>query len=62
MITVMKFLISIVWLLLTIGVLYNIWQKSRLDTLPKVLWTLGIFVFPFLGPVAWIFFGDRTGQ
>ncbi|RMG66305.1 MAG: hypothetical protein D6722_15230 [Bacteroidetes bacterium] len=60
MIAFVKLLISIAWFLITIGVLFNIWKKSSLETAPKILWTLGILFFPFLGPVAWILFGDRT--
>ncbi|GAB4421662.1 MAG: hypothetical protein OHK0039_36750 [Bacteroidia bacterium] len=60
MIALVKFLVSVFWLLLTIGVLYNIWRKSQQETLTKVLWTIGILIFPFLGPVAWIIFGERT--
>lgn len=62
MIAFVKFLISLLWLLITLGVLFNIWKKSGLETIPKVFWTLGILFFPFLGPVAWIIWGDRTGQ
>lgn len=54
-------IIGVLWFLLTIGVLYNIWKKGQQDTLQKLLWTIGILAFPFLGPLAWIIFGERTG-
>ncbi len=56
------FIISAVWLIITLGVLYNIWVESSLENTPKVLWTLGILIAPFLGPLAWILFGERTGS
>ncbi len=62
MIGLLKFVIWAAWLLVTIGVLVNIWQRSQQSTLNKVLWTVGILLFPFLGPLAWILFGERTSS
>jgi hypothetical protein len=62
MIGLLKFVLWAAWLLVTIGVLINIWQRSQQSSLSKVLWTLGILLFPFLGPLAWILFGERTNS
>ena len=62
MIGLLKFVIWAAWLLVTIGVLINIWQRSQQPVLGKVLWTVGILLFPFLGPLAWILFGERTNS
>lgn len=59
MIGLVKFLVGAVWLLITIGALFNIWKSDARATGNKVLWTVGILFFPFLGPLAWILFGER---
>ncbi|MEO0897882.1 MAG: PLDc N-terminal domain-containing protein [Bacteroidota bacterium] len=55
-------IIGFIWLIITLGVLYNIWVESKLETSSKLLWTIGIFILPFLGPLGWILFGERTGN
>jgi hypothetical protein len=60
MISLLKFIVSIVWLLLTIGVLVNLWRDKAGSGSSKVLWTLGILIFPILGPVLFLLFGART--
>lgn len=60
MFTLIGGLISLVWFLITIGVAYNILVKSNQTGSYKLLWVLGILLFPFLGPLAWILFGERT--
>ena len=57
-----KGLFSILWLVITIGALYNIWKGDSQTSMHKVLWTVGILVFPFLGPLAWILFGERASK
>jgi len=59
MFTLLKFLLSVFWLLLTIGVLVNLWRSEDRSSSYKLIWTLGILIFPFLGPLAFILFGDR---
>ncbi|WP_409286209.1 PLDc N-terminal domain-containing protein [Pontibacter sp. G13] len=54
-----KFIIGVVWFLITIGALIYVWRSPQ-STSAKILWTLGIFFFPVLGPICWILFGDRS--
>ena len=49
-----KFILSAVWFLITIGVIVNIWQQNGFDTLKKLLWTAGVLFFPLLGPIVYI--------
>lgn len=60
MISLFKFILSIVWLFLTIGVLINLWRDKAGSSGSKILWTLGILLFPILGPVLFLLFGART--
>ncbi|MEZ4827823.1 MAG: PLDc N-terminal domain-containing protein [Bacteroidia bacterium] len=60
MFTLIKFAISVLWFVLTIGVLVNIWRESNKETISKLLWTVGVLVFPVLGPVFWILFGANS--
>lgn len=62
MFTLIKFVISILWFVLTIGVLVNIWRESNKETVSKLLWTVGVLAFPVLGPVIWILFGTNTSS
>lgn len=60
MFTLIGGLIGLVWFLITLGVAYNIVVKSNQSGTFKLLWIVGILLFPFLGPLAWILFGERT--
>ncbi|MDX2250005.1 MAG: PLDc N-terminal domain-containing protein [Bacteroidia bacterium] len=60
MFTLIKFAISVLWFVLTIGVLVNIWRESNKETIAKLLWTVGVLAFPVLGPVIWILFGSNN--
>lgn len=62
MFSLLKILISLFWLLLTIGVLVSLWRNSKTKTSAKVLWTIGVLIFPILGPVMFILFGDRPAN
>lgn len=55
-----KFVLSVFWFVLTLGVLVRIWRNHSDSGVNKVLWTLGILLFPFLGPVVWLFYGKRN--
>ena len=44
-----------------IWAIYNIWQ-SREETLPKVLWSAGVFFFPILGLILWYFMGPKAAD
>lgn len=54
--------VGFIWLIITLGVLYNLWVESTLTTDKKLFWTIGMLIFPFFGPLAWILFGERTGD
>jgi len=51
--------IKILWFLITIGVLVNIWQRNNLETLSKLLWSAGVFFMPFIGPIVYMLFGGH---
>lgn len=50
---------SIVWFVIVIVALYNIWTSSRQELVSKLLWTLFIVFFPLLGIICWWLFGKR---
>lgn len=54
----------IFYALLTLAALYAVFKiiDSRADTVTKVLWTVGVLIFPFVGVVAWYFFGPGGGR
>ncbi len=60
MFVIIKFAISILWFVLTIGVLVNVWKEGKQETLGKLLWTVGVLAFPVLGPVIWLLYGSRS--
>ena len=57
---IIKFAISILWFVLTIGVLVNIWKEGKQETIGKLLWTVGVLAFPVLWPIIWILYGTRS--
>jgi len=48
-------LIADVWAIINI-------VQSNADTTKKVLWTVGVLVFPFIGFIFWLALGPRTGR
>ncbi|MDX2284499.1 MAG: PLDc N-terminal domain-containing protein [Bacteroidia bacterium] len=54
-----KLIVGVLWFLVTIGALFNIWQESRMETLPKLAWTAAILFFPILGPVAYMLYSKK---
>ena len=60
MFSLLKILLSAFWLLLTVGVLISLWRNPQTSSSNKLLWTVGVLIFPILGPVMFILFGDRT--
>lgn len=60
MLSLLKVLLSAVWLFLTFGVLINLWRDQGSSNLHKVWWSLGILLFPILGPVLFLLFGTRN--
>jgi hypothetical protein len=53
---------GIMGLILLFAVIYAVIQvlTSNIDNGPKALWVAGILFFPFLGVLAWFFFGPET--
>lgn len=47
-------LIADVWAIINI-------VQSNADTTKKVLWTVGVLVFPIVGFIFWLALGPRTG-
>jgi succinate dehydrogenase/fumarate reductase cytochrome b subunit len=54
-----RFLFGILILAVDIWAILNVVQ-SRASTTEKVLWAVGIVVFPLLGFIAWLLFGPRA--
>lgn len=54
----MEFILGIIILALDIWAIVNVVQ-SRLSTVAKVLWSLGIIIFPLIGFLVWLFAGPR---
>ena len=52
---------GIIGLLVLVANIYAIYQviTSGASTLAKVLWTLGILIFPVLGLIVWFFAGPK---
>jgi hypothetical protein len=48
-------------LILALWATFNIAQ-SRASPLSKAIWIVLVLFIPFLGFVAWLFFGPRTGR
>ena len=57
----MEFIFAIIILALDIWAIINVVQ-SRASTLAKVLWSVGIIVFPVIGFLVWLFAGPRDGR
>lgn len=51
-------IIGIVWLALAVWAGLNVIQSGA-ETLSKVLWIVGLIVFPFVGFIVWFFAGPR---
>ncbi|MCX7567851.1 PLD nuclease N-terminal domain-containing protein [Sulfitobacter sp. F26169L] len=51
-------------LLVLIADIYAIYQifTSRASGLAKVLWTLGVIIFPVVGFIVWLIAGPRGGS
>lgn len=45
---------------LALYAVYNIWNSSA-STGSKIVWSVVLFIFPFLGFIAWLIFGPRGG-
>jgi uncharacterized membrane protein len=51
--------LSIIWFVIVLVALYNIWTSRRQELPSKLLWTLFILLFPILGILCWWLFGKR---
>ncbi len=47
-------------LILLVLVLSQIWQSHTQSQSSKILWTLGVVFFPFLGSLLWLFIGRNS--
>lgn len=54
----MEFIFGVLILVLDIWAIINVWQSSS-STTAKLLWTLGIVIFPVVGVIVWFFAGPR---
>lgn len=54
----MEFILGIIHVVLVIWALINI-LGSAASTMEKVLWFLGVLIFPLIGFIAWFFAGPR---
>ena len=54
----MEFLLGIVILILDIWAIYSV-LTSGVSTVSKLLWTIGILVFPVVGFIVWILAGPK---
>ena len=52
---------GLILLALNIWALINIWTSGA-ETLAKVLWTIGIWIAPFIGFILWFFIGPKRGS
>jgi len=59
MFDLLKPILSLLWLLLTLGVLVGLWRSRAIQVGGKVLWTLVVLLLPFLGSVFFLLLGDR---
>ncbi|MTD15030.1 hypothetical protein GIS00_13885 [Nakamurella sp. YIM 132087] len=51
--------VGLALLALFIAAAASVLGSDRLTGTGKLLWIVGIFVFPFLGPLAWFFVGRK---
>ena len=54
----MKFILGLIHLALVIWAVLNIWG-SNASTGEKVLWSLGVLIFPLVGFIVWFLAGPR---
>ncbi|WP_316013609.1 PLD nuclease N-terminal domain-containing protein [Roseobacter sp. HKCCA0434] len=55
----MEFILGIIHLVLIIWALLNIF-KSGASTGAKILWALGVIIFPIIGFIVWFFAGPKS--
>ena len=54
----MRFILGLVHLALVIWAVLNIWGSAA-STGEKVLWSLGVLIFPVVGFIVWFLAGPR---
>ncbi|MGN0922428.1 MAG: PLDc N-terminal domain-containing protein [Cellvibrio sp.] len=55
----MSTILSIIWLVIVIYAVVKV-IGSNAPTLNKLLWTLGIIIFPVVGVIVWYFAGPKS--
>ena len=55
----MRFILGLVHLALVIWAVINIWGSGA-TTGEKVLWSLGVLIFPVVGFIVWFLAGPRS--
>ncbi len=55
----MEFILGLIHLALVVWAVINIWGSGA-GTGEKVLWTLGVLIFPLIGFIVWFFAGPRS--
>ncbi len=56
----MEFVLGIILLALNIWAIINVWTSGS-TVLAKALWTIGIFILPLIGFIAWYIAGPKGG-
>lgn len=55
----MEFILGIIHLALVVWAIINIWGSGE-GTVGKLLWSLGVLIFPLIGFIVWFFAGPRS--
>ena len=57
----MSLIFGVIILVLDIWALMNVWQSGTSGG-AKIVWTIGVIVFPLLGFLAWLFAGPKQAR
>ncbi len=57
----MEFILGLIHLALVVWAVINIWGSAA-GTGEKVLWSLGVLIFPLIGFIVWFFAGPRSAS
>lgn len=56
---ILKLAFSALVLVLVVVSLLGIWKDDVKTPMAKILWTLGVLIFPVVGSLAWLFIGRK---